>query len=317
MQWFGLVAVSLPGLAALAALLFTWMQVGQTSKELRISEQGQITNRFNAAITNLGSQSMDVRLGGIYALQRIMQDSSRDHPTVVAVLSAYVRQHARLPANGTRKAQTASTANSLPADVQAVMNVLANRLPSRDRGTMIDLSGTDLRGLQSMGGSFLSARGLNINFREANFEEADLSGAELVDADLREAWMLGAQLPAANLLRANLREATLDTANLTGATFCLGVITGSRVKHDCADLTGASLNSANLTDVDLEGAKLAEASMTNANLTGAVLAGADLKGADLTGANLTGADFTEARLKGAKLKGAKRDGVRGLPPPLR
>lgn len=63
MDWFGLAVVSLPGLAALAALLFTWMQVGQASKELRISEQGQITNRFNAAVTNLGSDSVDVRLG--------------------------------------------------------------------------------------------------------------------------------------------------------------------------------------------------------------------------------------------------------------
>ncbi|MGW7440875.1 hypothetical protein [Streptomyces sp. NPDC054849] len=66
MQWVGLVAVSLPGLAALGALLFTWMQVGQASKELRSSKHGQITSRFNAAVGNLGSQSRDIRLGGIY-----------------------------------------------------------------------------------------------------------------------------------------------------------------------------------------------------------------------------------------------------------
>lgn len=66
MQWITLLAVSLPGLAALAALLFTWMQVGQASKELRIAEEGQITNRFNAAIGNLGSKSLDVRLGGMW-----------------------------------------------------------------------------------------------------------------------------------------------------------------------------------------------------------------------------------------------------------
>lgn len=38
-----------------------------------------------------------MRLGGIYALQRIMQDSVRDHSTVVSVLAAYVRQHAPSP----------------------------------------------------------------------------------------------------------------------------------------------------------------------------------------------------------------------------
>ncbi|MGW6483824.1 hypothetical protein ACWGDS_39275 [Streptomyces sp. NPDC055059] len=85
-----MIAASLPGLAALVALLFTWMQVGQASKEVRISEQGQITDRFNAAIGNLGSQSMDIRLGGIFALQRIMQDTVRDHPAVVSVLASVV-----------------------------------------------------------------------------------------------------------------------------------------------------------------------------------------------------------------------------------
>lgn len=96
----------LPGLAALVALLFTWMSVGQTNKDLRIAEQGQITTRFNAAITNLGSESLDVRLGGIYALQRIMQDSSRDQPTVVSVLSAFVRQHAPVPVSGFKPARS-------------------------------------------------------------------------------------------------------------------------------------------------------------------------------------------------------------------
>ncbi|MFE7885973.1 hypothetical protein ACFU3J_20070, partial [Streptomyces sp. NPDC057411] len=71
-----LLLLSLPGIAAVAALLFTWLQVGQAGKELRIAEKGQITTRFNTAIGNLGSQSMDVRLGGIYALERIMKDSA-------------------------------------------------------------------------------------------------------------------------------------------------------------------------------------------------------------------------------------------------
>lgn len=80
-----LTASTLPGLAALVALLFTWMSVEQTNKDLQIAEQGQITTWYNSAITNLGSASLDVRLGGIYALQRIMQDSSRDQRTVVSV----------------------------------------------------------------------------------------------------------------------------------------------------------------------------------------------------------------------------------------
>ena len=97
-DWIQIIATALPGLAALIALIFTWQSINATTdatnRQLRVTGQGQVTDRYNAAITHLGDSSVDVRLGGIYALQRIMQDSSRDQTTVVAVLCAYVRDHA-------------------------------------------------------------------------------------------------------------------------------------------------------------------------------------------------------------------------------
>jgi|HubBroStandDraft_3_1064219.scaffolds.fasta_scaffold296644_2 hypothetical protein len=40
----------------------------------------------------LGSDRLDVRLSAIYALERIMIDSARDHPAIVDVLAAFVRE---------------------------------------------------------------------------------------------------------------------------------------------------------------------------------------------------------------------------------
>src|SRR3954465_8135513 len=92
-QWAMVSATFLPGFAAVIALIFTFLSVQQAHDTLRLSEQGQITDRYTNAVTNLGSDTVDVRLGGIYALQRIMTDSSRDQSTVVRVLSAFVRVH--------------------------------------------------------------------------------------------------------------------------------------------------------------------------------------------------------------------------------
>ncbi|WAU78396.1 pentapeptide repeat-containing protein (plasmid) [Streptomyces sp. Qhu-G9] len=279
--------------------------MGQASKELRISEQGQITNRYNAAITNLGSESVDVRLGGIYALQRIMQDSSRDHPTVVSVLAAYVRQHARLPASGTEPTQTKPTEHSAPTDIQAAMNVLADRLPGRDKGTAIDMNRTDLRGVK-----FRFIKGRSLDLRGAVFSEADLRGAAMANSDLREAQLDGADLREAQLFLTNLAGAYLSEADLTDAFICVELTaTGvtEKSEHACADLEGATMEGVTLTGADLTRAKLARAKLTNADLANAVLTGADLTGADLTGADLTG----------VKLDGAKLDGVRGLPPSRR
>ncbi len=68
-DWIQISIIALPGLAAVIALIFTALAVRATDTQLQITEQGQITDRYNAAITNLGSSSVDVRLGGIYALQ--------------------------------------------------------------------------------------------------------------------------------------------------------------------------------------------------------------------------------------------------------
>jgi len=50
-------------------------------------------DRYTKAIKQLGSDKLDVRLGGIYALERVAHDSARDHPTVVEVLTAFIREH--------------------------------------------------------------------------------------------------------------------------------------------------------------------------------------------------------------------------------
>ncbi|WP_203182988.1 pentapeptide repeat-containing protein [Streptomyces pratensis] len=334
LDWLGLMVVSLPGLAALAALaalLFTWMQVGQANKQLRISEQGQITNRFNAAITNLGSDSVDVPLGGVYGLERIMQDSVRDHPTVVSVLTAYVRRHAPLPEAGVDRKQTVAPAVTLPTDVEAAMGVLAER-PLEVETFGLDVNRTDLRGLRSgQGGS---------RFAGMIFQEADLSGADLSGADLT-----GADLTGADLTNADLTGTVLRGSSLAGATLSVASVSGADLNEanlNKADLSGADLTGARLTGAELNGAVLSSAvlkrtTFRTANMNGSNLTGADLKGADLTdarlafadltladltGANLTGADMSDADLTGAiltgvRLTGAKLDGVRGLPPSRR
>jgi hypothetical protein len=64
---------------------------------MRCAEQGHITDRFTKAVEQLGSDKMAVRLGAIYALERISKDSPRDHWSIMETLTAYVREHAPWP----------------------------------------------------------------------------------------------------------------------------------------------------------------------------------------------------------------------------
>jgi hypothetical protein len=76
-------------LAVLAGLLAA-LGAYYTHRTFALNRAGQITERFTRSIDQLGSPELDVRLGGIYALERIARDSRDDHPQVVEVLTAYV-----------------------------------------------------------------------------------------------------------------------------------------------------------------------------------------------------------------------------------
>ena len=80
------------GLALLFGLYLTWRRIAATETSVEIANESQVTERFTRAIDQLGSEQIAIRLGGIYALERIARDSQKDHWTVVEVLTAFVRE---------------------------------------------------------------------------------------------------------------------------------------------------------------------------------------------------------------------------------
>jgi hypothetical protein len=159
-----------------------------TYRQLRVTREGQITDRYTKAVDQLGSDHLDVRVGGIYALERIARDSPPDRATIEEVLTAYVRDHAPWPpspaapslqaittwlvtfAQRRRSARPRRTAKDTAtqdqqgrpdekvaespgpaADVQAAMTVLGRRELPPDGLRPLDLGGVDLRGAGLIG----------------------------------------------------------------------------------------------------------------------------------------------------------------------
>jgi len=168
---------------------FTWQNVLTNREGRRIEREGQITERFTRAIDQLGNKELDVRLGGIYGLERIARDSQDDHGPVMEVLTAYVREHApwspsseepepsegEAAANTPRATEDPSRRPTTPTtDVQAALTVIGRR--ELDHGKYayrhLDLALTDLRGAKLEG---------------AKLEWADLGGANLGGANLEGA----------------------------------------------------------------------------------------------------------------------------------
>jgi hypothetical protein len=195
------------GLFAAAALIFT-------ARNFTLSREGQVTDRYGKAIEQLGSDKLDVRVGGIYALERVARDSAKDHPTVMEVLSAFVREHSQEEWPPPGLVVIAGTRKPRP-DVQAAITVIGRRNEKRDI-TPVDLSGVDLRGADLDGLNLRTANLSRVNFTGASLEGTGLGRAVLREADLSGADLRATDLNGADLWKASLCKADLRSADLHG-----------------------------------------------------------------------------------------------------
>ena len=274
-------ATLLQTLGALVLLLgafIAWQQ-------LLTTREGQVTDRFIHAIDQLGEEhSLDVRLGGIYALERIGKDSPRDYGPIMEVLTAFVREHAPWPpANGVLSPKAPgiqSPAPEPPADIQAALTVLGRLAVPRDwNGPHLDLSRTDLRGADLRGAQLEGVYLVSAHLEEAHLGDAHLEGAVLTDAHLEGADLNAAHLELSFLTNAHLEGASLISTHLDSAGLDAAHLEKARLGE--AYLKGASLDSAHLERADLRGANLEQATLNSADLEGTDFNGANLKGANL------------------------------------
>ena len=241
---------------------------------LEATREGQLADRYSRAIEQLGSDKLDMRIGGIYALERVARDSAKDHPTVMEVLAAFVREHSReiWPPEASDEPRADAPVRTTRPDVQAAVTVIGRRNPQNDRQP--------------------------VNLDDSNLTRVNLTDARLTGSSLNRANFTGARLTGADLTGANLLGANFSRAWLMGANFTRADLSGAIVGH--ANLTGAILTDARLAAAPLH----ASTTRTLVIGVGATLSGSDLTRATLTGADLTGADVTGVRLTGADLTGA-------------
>jgi uncharacterized protein YjbI with pentapeptide repeats len=272
------------GSVILLGLYFTWRQV-------RATEAGHITDRYTAAVDQLGNkEQLAVRMAGLIALERIGSGSFEERWMATEVIAAYLRQRRRetsevefRPLPGQKKPRGTKASvdireelgwiPSAPADVQAALASLS-RLRRRKEERPIDLTGSDLRTVWSenakLAGAILSLTHFeNATLLQADLSEADLGGAyfnhaTLCFASLRRAFVDDASFEFADLRKADLRELRLykdrQLERLWAQDQDQAVMASiPTVRFRDADLREANLKGADLTRADLRGADLSTA----------------------------------------------------------
>ncbi|MFE3142965.1 pentapeptide repeat-containing protein [Streptomyces scopuliridis] len=194
-----LVSVLLASLVAVVGLWYSGVQTRQANEQAReeraLVKEGQITDRYTAAVNNLGEDKMDVRLGGIYALERIMQDSYRDQLTIANFLAAYIRTPVTKPpaSQNIPAGEPPAKGQGIPSDVHAALTVLTMVETDHDTGFRPDLRSAWLPEAE------LASTGHEADLASANLTNSDLRGANREGADLRGADLMWKQLISARM----------------------------------------------------------------------------------------------------------------------
>jgi len=286
------------GIVLLFGLYFNFRAINYTANNLIVAQERQITERFTRAINQLGDEKLAIRLGGIYALERIAKDSEKDHWPIMEILASCVRENASIHYNTNAKRDT----TRIETDIQTILTVIGRRNTDYDtKDRILDLSATDLHGAKLSFGVFERA-----NFYRTNFKKTDLRNAKLKGALFREADLCGANFIEADLGKTRLHGANLDSANLEGAILQDATLWNATLRKAFlldANLQGAALWGAKLQGADFGNAKLQRADFWNARLQGANLSNTNLEEAILWEVNLYGASLKGANLSYADLKG--------------
>jgi hypothetical protein len=215
----------------IAVLIGVWFAYQQFTQQQQASRDLLISNQVAKGFEQLGSDKPAVRLGGIYALEGVMNTSEQYHQPVLEALSAFVR-------DGTRTATGDVPLFSLPptTDIQAALTVIGRRAAiGVSRPEQWPQWGPDLAHAY-IPHAFLH----QANLSAANLGGANLRGAYLGGANLRDAYLSGTDLRNAYLGLADLGGAWLTGANLSGADL-----------SGALNITQAQLDDACGTDVNL------------------------------------------------------------------
>jgi uncharacterized protein YjbI with pentapeptide repeats len=320
------------GFIAVVGLLFTKRRDDIARANHDLDRDANLTDRYTEAVAQLGSDAMAVRLGGLYALERIARDSERDRETIVDVLTAWLRARTD---GGQPEPITSPETERAPTDVRAAV-VVVGKLSVLLPKPVLDLSSARLSGSQ-----LHSVRANTVNLDDAVLTRTYIwrsafKWVHMFQADLRHAQISDTTIEYLVLTKANATAATIDLDTTQpvlahelnarnsmwmsktpvvfwarGSVFAsahMDAILREDGSISRMDLSGSELDAADFSEAVLDGIGLRRSTLTEADFTSARLVPlVDEDGAvvrDAGGAPLCPADLRDVDAEGARFSGA-------------
>ncbi len=317
-------------LTVMATIPFQLIRVWLNERSASTEEQGHITDQITKAIEGLGAEkivkdntdertvpNVEVRVGAVYALERIAQDSGRDHIQIMEILTAYIRENS--PASSAESRSDDPTEHevalrnarasaryaqldpvfyqnlawiwgrnlTINTDVQAAIRVIGRRDIKLHSVQRIDRRYGEMGYLLDLQKTNLQGADLSyLNFEGSLLPEIYLDGANLQFTDLSNTDLRWSQLRGTTLVSAVMNGADLSEADIIGADLSYAALTGATLHHTNiidSDLSYANFKSTDLSQATLQGVDLSDSVFDeNTNFNVSSNTGSALKNCDLS-----------------------------------
>ena len=225
----------------IAILLAVWRS-RVAERQADTSQQSLLNARYERGAEMLGNDVLSVRLGGIYALQRLAwEHPDQYHIQIMHLFCSFARN----PPGSAKRIVYQYAENELTRrlreDVQAVMNAIGARsktglgLEKAAEDFQLDLRDADLHGASLRRANLAGAVLIRAELGRTDLQEADLSRSNLGFANLDLAMLAGAKLSGADLLGTNLsrtfiQHTDFSFAGFQGANLIWRIL---RARHTC------------------------------------------------------------------------------------
>ncbi len=308
----GLFLVAIVGL--IVGIWRAWTSYEQTrtaQRQADTEEQGQFTSRFTAAVEQLGSEQLPVRLGGVYALWRLAEDSpQRDVVSVFDILCAFVRNPPH-PEQSDETFSKDSTSDEVSAeldeifedeirpDVQIIVNLI-KREDSKQRSALPKNYRFDFHNSGLVGA----------DFTKSTFMYADFSGSNLLNADFSLSNIRNSIFAESRIERADFRDCELNTVDFSRSQFMRTNFSNSDLTRavfrktrmeDCS-FVWTDLNNTRFELSDLSGSDFMNSFGDNARFEDAIISKTLWNNCSLNHTNFNGAVVVKANFRNANLR---------------
>ena len=287
----------LGGLIVIIGLYFFYQRLEKQQKQIDIQINQRVDERFNSAISLLGSSETSARTGAIYALHELAIEEEKYRSQIAQILCSHIRSKTNeleyQKNHGIRpkidallepeKNQIDRPSNEIQTTINLLFKEKEEGLYTQDFARVDGFPKANLSHAYLIGADFISAQCQKANFTNALCKGVDFEYAQCQGVDFRSA-----QCQKANFSNAQCQGVDFTNAWCQGEN---GQYQGANAQCQKANFVMAQCQGANFTNALCQDVNFWVAQCQGVDFTNAQLQGVDFQGTGCQGINLKDAEY--------------------------